>query len=176
MSLNEGIDLKLVMIGNTGAGKSWLSRHISRMLKVPVFHLDQIYWKPGSFTEKQPKEYVAKKINEIIIKPNWIVEGSYGDLAEMCLPKASLLFWLNPSRDENLSNLQLRGTQEENWKDKGLAKDSFLELIKWAHSYWERNDVFSFSYHEKVFNDYKGNKIKFASNEEVKKYLKANRI
>ena len=55
-------ECKLVVIGNTGAGKSWLSRHISRMLKIPVFHLDQIYWKPGSFTEKQSPEFIEKKI------------------------------------------------------------------------------------------------------------------
>lgn len=176
MSLNDGIGLKLVMIGNTGAGKSWLSRHIARMLKIPVYHLDQIYWKPGSFTEKQSPEYVSKKIKDIVIQEKWIVEGSYGDLALECLKNATLLFWLNPSKEENIQNLQMRGTQEENWKDKGLAKDSFMELINWAHSYWDRTDVFSFPFHERIFNEFKGEKIRFESNDAVKKYLKANKI
>ncbi len=172
----DDVNLKLVMIGNAGAGKSWLSRHMARMLKVPVFHLDQIYWKPGSFTEKQPPEFVNMKISKILENQKWIVEGAYGDLAEKCLVQAKILFWLNPSKEENLENLKLRGKQEENWKDEEKANRSFSELIQWAHSYWDRTDVFSFPYHEKIFNTFNGEKIKFSSNEEVKKYQKTNRI
>ena len=37
---------KILVIGCPGAGKSVFSRRLSKILGIPVYHLDMVYWKP----------------------------------------------------------------------------------------------------------------------------------
>jgi adenylate kinase family enzyme len=38
---------RILVVGSGGSGKSTLSRRLGNALKVPVIHLDSLYWKPG---------------------------------------------------------------------------------------------------------------------------------
>lgn len=38
---------RVMIVGGPGAGKLWLARDLGRISGLPVFHMDQIHWKPG---------------------------------------------------------------------------------------------------------------------------------
>ena len=38
---------RVVVMGPPGSGKSTLARSLGARFGLPIFHLDQIYWRPG---------------------------------------------------------------------------------------------------------------------------------
>jgi hypothetical protein len=40
---------RTVILGNSGAGKSWLAERLSHHLAFPPIDLDEIYWEPGGY-------------------------------------------------------------------------------------------------------------------------------
>ena len=38
---------RIVIVGCPGAGKSTLAIQLGELLHIPVFHLDQLWWRPG---------------------------------------------------------------------------------------------------------------------------------
>lgn len=54
---------RILILGPCGAGKSHLADLMGRKLKIPVYHLDSIFWNPG-WVESDSDEFL-KAINEI---------------------------------------------------------------------------------------------------------------
>lgn len=38
---------RILVVGCCGAGKTTLSRELGEILRIPVYHLDRYFWKPG---------------------------------------------------------------------------------------------------------------------------------
>lgn len=65
--------MKIAIIGNAGSGKSTLALSLHKTLHIPLFHLDQYFWKPGWI---EPDRAEFEKIhNALCDKPEWIIEG-----------------------------------------------------------------------------------------------------
>ena len=47
---------KIAIIGNAGSGKSTLAYKLQQKLNLPIYHLDQYYWKPN-WGRTDPDEY-----------------------------------------------------------------------------------------------------------------------
>ena len=62
----EGLTQRVVVIGCSGSGKSTLARIIGDTLELPVYHLDSLYWQPGSF---RPME-VFDELRSCGLRPN----------------------------------------------------------------------------------------------------------
>ena len=45
---------RIVVMGNSGAGKSFLAQALATQLALPVIDLDDIFWLDGSYTAKRP--------------------------------------------------------------------------------------------------------------------------
>lgn len=88
---------KIAIIGNAGSGKSTIAQRLHELYKLPVYHLDHYYWKPG-WTEPDPAEY--KKIHdELCAQESWIIEGLNPHcLFEDRLAKADMVIFLDISR------------------------------------------------------------------------------
>lgn len=41
------MSMKIMIIGSSGSGKSTFSRELGEFLKLPVYHLDAFFWRPG---------------------------------------------------------------------------------------------------------------------------------
>lgn len=68
---------RVVVMGPPGSGKSTLARHLGARHGLPVFHLDQAYWRPG-WVEAPPDAFKAE-VERIAALPAWVVDGNYAD-------------------------------------------------------------------------------------------------
>jgi len=87
----------IAILGQAGAGKSWLARELAKALDVPVIHLDRLYWKPGWVPMPEP-EWEALQRREIG-RASWIADGLQEGRAmpELWLEAADTIVFLDAS-------------------------------------------------------------------------------
>jgi adenylate kinase family enzyme len=64
---------KIVIIGNSGGGKSILASKLSEVVKIPIYKLDKLQWNPGWVPT--PSEKFNELHDDILTKPKWIIDG-----------------------------------------------------------------------------------------------------
>lgn len=85
---------RIIIVGPSGAGKSTLARNLGEKLDLPVFHLDQLFFKP-EWVPKEPGDFL-KEIDEILDKnEQWIIEGNYGKTLPIRLEKSTSVLYLD---------------------------------------------------------------------------------
>ena len=55
---------KIIVIGSSGAGKTYFSKRLSKTLNIELIHIDRVYWGPG-WTEPTINEWKATLANII---------------------------------------------------------------------------------------------------------------
>lgn len=155
---------KLIIVGNSGSGKTYLAQKVASVFNLPVIHLDKLFWESESFSEKRPKEIVHQELEEITDQHKWILEGVFGDLAYIGISKADFLIFLNLDWSECKKGLMLRGPEN-------ATEDNFKELIDWAGLYWDRKTMSSFEGHKKIFSLFNGIKLEFTSRKQVEDWI-----
>lgn len=64
---------RIVILGNSGSGKSTLAQQLHRLMRLPVYHLDQYFWEPNWIHVNID---TCKKIHESLCSHNeWIIDG-----------------------------------------------------------------------------------------------------
>lgn len=77
---------KVAVFGNTGGGKSTLSRRLAEMTSLPLYTLDIIQFPGGRYRPKEkdggkiPAEEYLKMHTDILGRDQWIIDG-YGSVA-----------------------------------------------------------------------------------------------
>ena len=66
---------KILVIGPGGAGKSYFSRELANITGLPLFHLDNIFWRKDR-THIDREEFDSKLL-DILNKDKWIIDGDY---------------------------------------------------------------------------------------------------
>ena len=86
--------MKRVMVfGGCGSGKSTLARQLGEKVKLPVIHIDQIFWKPGWI--ERPSKEVSQIIRQKIKLDEWIFDGNYSSTFEDRLARADTAIYLD---------------------------------------------------------------------------------
>ena len=98
--------LKIIIIGSPGAGKSIFARKLRYVMKLPLYHLDMIWHKPDKTNIS--KEEFDIKLNEILKKDRWIIDGNYSRTLEVRLKECDTVFLLDYSLEICLSGAQSR--------------------------------------------------------------------
>src|SRR5262245_26540390 len=84
---------RVAIIGCGGSGKSTLAATLSRLLGLPVYHMDQLYCKPG-WVETPAAEW--RSIQERLCEePAWIIDGNYGGTMDLRLAAADTLILID---------------------------------------------------------------------------------
>ncbi|MGK7941383.1 MAG: adenylate kinase [Crocosphaera sp.] len=85
---------KVAVFGNTGGGKSTLSRKLSEATQLPLYILDKIQYKPGGI--EVPYEEYKRSHEEIMAKDEWVIDG-FGCLETLWLrlEKADTLVYID---------------------------------------------------------------------------------
>lgn len=85
--------MKIAIVGCPGSGKSVLAHKLHTILGIPLYHLDQYFWKPG-WQEIDRDEFV-KIHNQLCDKPEWIIDGTAIRLLEYRAQQADIIIFLD---------------------------------------------------------------------------------
>ena len=84
---------RIMVIGiSAGVGKSTFARKLGEALKIKVYHLDILYWKPY-WVEASIDEFAAAQ-RDILNLEQWIVEGNYSNTIDIRAEYADTIIYL----------------------------------------------------------------------------------
>lgn len=161
----EAFKTRTVIIGNSGSGKSTLAGGLAALAVVPAIDLDLLHWAGDGYGVKREEAVARRMALEVAAKPGWILEGVYGWLAEVALPRATALIWLDVPWSTCREGLLARGVR------RGGTEADFAELMVWAEAYWERRTSSSFAGHSRLFDQFSGHKLRLRSRQEADRLL-----
>jgi adenylate kinase family enzyme len=84
---------RILIIGPCGSGKSTLARELGPKLRLPVFHMDQLNWKPGWV--ESSKDEIRERLAAITTTDCWLIDGNYGGTLEPRLERADIVLYLD---------------------------------------------------------------------------------
>jgi adenylate kinase family enzyme len=87
---------RILIIGNSGGGKSTLARRLGGKLGVPVIHLDVLFWKPG-WVEREDEEF-RTAVARALQQPNWVCDGDFSSSLDLRAPMADTIVWIDQPR------------------------------------------------------------------------------
>ena len=98
---------RVVVIGNSGSGKSTVATRIGGALRLPAHDLDALYWL--SYGKARPSGEANALAAQVTAGSGWVIEGVWPELLEIALGRATVLVWLDLPWDECLQGLIQRG-------------------------------------------------------------------
>lgn len=163
---------RIVIIGASGSGKSFLANQLAAVSGIPVIHLDFLYWECGKTREKRPERSVHEEIVKIKKKPAWIVEGVHAELTAPLLEHAQLLIWLDLPWEVCKAGLLKRHPAEATNSAAPLMEEERERFFHWASQYWSRMSLHSHRDHQRRFGDFRGKKLRITDRNDVADFLK----
>ncbi|WP_268799677.1 P-loop NTPase family protein [Pseudomonas huanghezhanensis] len=160
-TVDTGIGPRVLIIGNSGSGKSWLASQLGRKLRFPHIDLDDLYFVGSGYTHMRTKEDTVELALVKAQQNRWVIEGIYGWLAQALLVRATHLVWLTLPEEQCMSNIAARGNRGS------ASPESFLDLLEWANTYRTRKGSSAFGFHERLFSNFQGAKYRLNSRDEV---------
>ena len=123
---------KIIVIGCPGSGKSTFSRSLQKVIKIPLFHLDLLYWNADRTIVEE--SIFHQRINEIIQKDEWIIDGNYGSTMELRLQECDTVFFLDYPLEVCLNGIKERKGKirtDMPWQEKEDEEDiEFNTFVK----------------------------------------------
>ena len=65
---------RILIIGSNGAGKSTFSCRLAERTRLPLIHIDKLYWR--NHWEVTPRQEFEELVCVQAKKPEWIIEGN----------------------------------------------------------------------------------------------------
>jgi adenylate kinase family enzyme len=163
--------MKLILLGNAGAGKSTMARRIIGDEPIPRLSLDEIAWDDGPNQDKIEQRYVRKPLEvslrmlHAFIQSNeqWIVEGCYSDLIRAALPYCTELRFLNPGIEVCVAHCHRRPWEPEKFSSPEEQAAMLSRLVQWVREYETRDDEYGLKRHRQIFERFPGRKREYIS-------------
>lgn len=84
---------RVIILGAPGSGKSTLARALGLRHGLPVFHLDQLFHRPG--WQPAPAEEFRAEVERAAALPAWVIDGNYKGTIASRLARADTLIYLD---------------------------------------------------------------------------------
>ena len=154
--------MRLILLGNAGAGKSTMARRIVGDRSIPRLSLDQIAWDEGP--KRKPLEVSLRLLSEFIqCNEQWVIEGCYGDLIEAALPYCTELRFLNPGIEVSMAHCHRRPWEPEKFSSPEEQATMLTHLVEWVRQYETRDDEYGLKRHRQIFERFTGPKREYAA-------------
>lgn len=93
MKFGKQVYSKIIIIGSPGAGKSYFAREFSKKTGLPLFHMDNIYWKADK--THISRDELSNEIARIMETDEWIIDGNYVSTLEQRVQAAQLVIFMD---------------------------------------------------------------------------------
>lgn len=160
--------MKLIIIGNSGSGKTWLATELAKSGAFPVIHMDELFWEPGGFDRKRTRESTLQLVARSKAGLSWIVEGVFGELAELYADQADFFLWLDMEWELCQKRLIGRGSESKRHMGRKQSEEGLRRLLDWAFRYYDRKGSCSYAGHKRLFAGFHGKKIHVRSVEQAR--------
>ncbi|HEY8648273.1 MAG TPA: adenylate kinase [Candidatus Limnocylindria bacterium] len=134
---------RVVVGGETSAGKTTFSRALAGRLGVPAIELDALFWGPG--WSRPAPDVFHERVATAVAVDAWVVDGNYSAVRDLIWARADTFIWLDPPfrvllwRLFRRTNRRIR-TGEELWSGNRerfgnayLSRDSLYVWLIRAH-------------------------------------------
>lgn len=81
---------KVIVIGCPGSGKTTFAEKLNKCTGLPLYYLDAVWHKPDK--THITREEFDKRISEIFVTDEWIIDGNYKRTIEMRLKECDTVF------------------------------------------------------------------------------------
>lgn len=95
-----------MVIGCPGAGKSTFAKRLHEVTGLPLYYLDMLWHKPDR--TNIPRDEFDARLEEIVRKDKWIIDGNYQRTLEMRLKECDTVFLLDYPLEVCLAGAQSR--------------------------------------------------------------------
>lgn len=87
---------RILIIGNSGSGKSWLAARLAEELTIREVNLDTIVWQPGGFNQNGPNMKSTMPFKHLLKSPHGWSKGYLVPWPNNCLmPPILCYFWIS---------------------------------------------------------------------------------
>lgn len=127
------IGQRILIVGDSNAGKSTLGERLAAHLGVPFVELDALYWLPG-WKGREPEDFRAVLQKTLTATDAWVAAGNYTSHAHVHWPLADTIVWLDYPLRITIPRIIARSWRR--WRRKellwGTNRERFYEqLMVW---------------------------------------------
>lgn len=153
---------RIIVIGAPGSGKTFLSERLAPYFDGPVIHIDQILWEDDKISLSD--EELQRKLDAIIKKQKWLIDGTYLRILPERISRASLIIYLDLPNEECI-----RGINERRKKTNIVhGCEDYEGFINYVRKY----DITSKPQIEKLISIYSETDIiRFSSRKQVNTFI-----
>lgn len=120
---------KIIVVGSPGSGKSYFSKKLSKILNIPVYHMDNIYW-------REDKTYISREelvhsIEDIMKEEQWIIDGNYFSTMDQRVQRAETIIYLDFDTEQCIEGINIRiGVKRDDmpWMEEEVDEE-FLQFV-----------------------------------------------
>jgi adenylate kinase family enzyme len=152
--------MKIILLGNAGAGKSTLSRKLIAKHPAARLSLDEVAFQDG--TERRPLQDSIEDVKcWIADNESWIIECCYAEIIEPLLECCDELIFLNPGVDACIAHCRSRPWEPEKFGSRQEQDENLENLLQWVSSYESRTDEYGLFRHRKLYDSFHRKKREF---------------
>ena len=147
---------KIIVIGCPGSGKSTFSKALHEKTKIPLYHLDMLYWNEDKTTV--PKEIFLERLSSVLEKDEWIIDGNYASTMEYRMSLCDSVFFLDFPPEVCLEGIKERRGKKRSdipWVEthedaeftefvKSFAKEQKPKILDLLAKYSDKNSIIFF--------------------------------
>ena len=122
---------KIIVIGCPGSGKSTFSKSLHKITKIPLYHLDMLFWNADKTTVD--KSVFLDRLFKIMETSEWIIDGNYGSTMELRMQTCDTVIFLDYPLDVCLDGIQERKGKRRSdlpWIEGHEEDAEFVAFIK----------------------------------------------
>lgn len=150
--------MRIILLGNAGAGKSTLAGQLLEKTPAGRLSLDEVAFADGAERRSLP-ESLADIEQFMSENDSWIMEGCYADIIEPVLKYCDTLIFLNPGVDTCVSHCRARPWEPGKFASREEQDANLDNLIAWVREYGSRTDEYGLHRHQQLFASYQGRKL-----------------